>query len=73
VVKALRAVLPHAVPLLPVGAIVPASMAAYRAAGADGFGLGSALYAPGMSATEVAARARAFTAALAEDREGPGA
>lgn len=66
VVKALRAVLPRAVPLLPVGGIVPASMAAYRAAGADGFGLGSALYAPGMRAAEVAERARAFVAALAE-------
>ena len=73
VVKALRAVLPRAVPLLPVGGIVPASMAAYRAAGADGFGLGSALYAPGMSAAEVATRARAFTAALAEEGEGQGA
>lgn len=66
VVKALRAVLPRGVPLLPVGGINPAAMAAYRAAGADGFGLGSALYAPGMSAAEVAARARAFTAALAQ-------
>ncbi|MCL9998923.1 MAG: 2-dehydro-3-deoxy-6-phosphogalactonate aldolase [Erythrobacter sp.] len=69
VVKALRAVLPRDVPLLPVGGIIPASMAAYRAAGADGFGLGSALYAPGMSAAEVATRARAFTAALAEEAE----
>lgn len=66
VVKALRAVLPRGVPLIPVGGIVPASMASYRAAGADGFGLGSALYAPGMSAVEVAERARAFVAALAE-------
>ena len=63
VVKALRAVLsPHTV-LLPVGGITPAGMAAYRAAGADGFGLGSALYKPGMSAAEVAANARAFIAA----------
>lgn len=69
VVKALRAVLPRAVPLLPVGGIIPSSMAAYRAVGADGFGLGSALYTPGMSAAEVSERARAFTAALAEDWE----
>lgn len=66
VVKALRAVLPRAVPLIAVGGITPGAMAAYRAAGADGFGLGSALYAPGMTAAEVGNRARAFVTALAE-------
>lgn len=64
VVKAQRAVLPRDVPLVVVGGITPASMAAYRAAGADGFGLGSALYRPGSSAAEVAANAAAFVAAL---------
>lgn len=49
VVKALRAVLPASVPLLPVGGITPANMAAYRQAGASGFGIGSALYKPGQS------------------------
>ncbi len=63
VVKALRAVLPPAARLLPVGGITPASMAAYRAAGADGFGLGSALYRPGQDATEVARQAREFVSA----------
>jgi 2-dehydro-3-deoxyphosphogalactonate aldolase len=62
-VKALRAVLPAHTVLLPVGGITPAGMAAYRAAGADGFGLGSALYKPGMTAAEVASNARAFIAA----------
>jgi 2-dehydro-3-deoxyphosphogalactonate aldolase len=66
VVKALRAVLPRAVPLIAVGGITPGAMAAYRAAGADGFGLGSAIYAPGMTAAEVGTRARAFVTALAE-------
>ncbi len=66
VVRALRAVLPRDVPLIPVGGITPSSMAAYRAAGADGFGLGSALYVPGMSAAEFGQSARSFTAALAE-------
>lgn len=66
VVKAQRAVLPKAVPLIVVGGITPERMGAYRAAGADGFGLGSALYAPGMSAGDVAARARAFVAGLEE-------
>lgn len=63
VVKALRAVLPKAVRLLPVGGITPEAMAGYRAAGAAGFGLGSALYAPGRSAADVAARARDFVRA----------
>jgi len=66
VVKALRAVLPPDVPLIAVGGITPESMVGYRAAGADGFGLGSALYSPGMPAAEVAARARAFVTALEE-------
>lgn len=66
VVKAMRAVLPPDVPLIAVGGITPESMVGYRAAGADGFGLGSALYSPGMPAAEVAARARAFVTALEE-------
>ncbi|MCP5157640.1 MAG: 2-dehydro-3-deoxy-6-phosphogalactonate aldolase [Ectothiorhodospiraceae bacterium] len=65
VVKAWRAVLPRDVALLPVGGITPASIAPYRAAGASGFGLGSALYRPGMDATAVAERATAFAAAWA--------
>lgn len=60
VVKAMRAVLPSEVVLLPVGGITPERMATYRAAGAGGFGLGSALFAPGMSAAEVAGHASAF-------------
>lgn len=63
VVKALRAVIPHHVRLLPVGGIGPDSMAPYRAAGAAGFGLGSALYSPGLPAAELAARARQFVRA----------
>ncbi|MBV8501609.1 MAG: 2-dehydro-3-deoxy-6-phosphogalactonate aldolase [Paucibacter sp.] len=63
VLKAMRAVLPPSLPLLPVGGITPSSMAAYRAAGAAGFGLGGALYAPGMNAAQVAERAQAFVTA----------
>ena len=63
-VKALRAVLPSEAALLPVGGITPTNMAAYRAAGASGFGLGSALYAPGRSAAQVRAQAVAFAQAL---------
>jgi 2-dehydro-3-deoxyphosphogalactonate aldolase len=63
-VKALRAVLPKTAALMPVGGIAPDNMAAYLAAGASGFGLGSALYAPGKSASAVQLQAEAFTRAL---------
>jgi 2-dehydro-3-deoxyphosphogalactonate aldolase len=59
-VKALRAVLPKDAALMPVGGITPDNMAAYRKAGASGFGLGSALYAPGRSAELVYEKAAAF-------------
>lgn len=60
VLKAWSSVLPAGTALLPVGGITPERMAAYRSAGAAGFGIGSALYAPGTPAAEVARRARAF-------------
>jgi 2-dehydro-3-deoxyphosphogalactonate aldolase len=63
VLKAMRAVLPTALPLLPVGGITPASLPAWLAAGASGFGLGSALYTPGASAESVTTRADAFVRA----------
>lgn len=61
--KAWRAVLPNEVPVLPVGGITPGNMAAWVDAGAQGFGIGSALYAPGVDISEVARRARAFAVA----------
>ncbi len=63
-VKALRAVLPASTALMPVGGITPNNMAPYRAAGANGFGLGSALYAPGRSAQAVQQQAQAFVRAF---------
>ena len=63
VLKAMKSVLPKDTRVLPVGGITPATMAPYVAAGAAGFGLGSALYKPGMSAAEAGANARAFVAA----------
>lgn len=63
VLRAWRAILPPEVPLLPVGGIGPEGMAVYRRAGAAGFGIGSALYAPGRSVAEVADAARAFALA----------
>lgn len=62
-VKALRAVLPRDAKLLPVGGITPDNMGTYRAAGADGFGIGSSLYAPGLDAAAVGESAQRFRAA----------
>lgn len=64
VLKAQRAVLPRETPVLVVGGITPDNMAPWREAGADGFGLGSALYKPGRSAAEVGAQAAKFVAAI---------
>ena len=66
VLKAIRVVLPKGTRLLPVGGITPNTMTPYLEAGAAGFGLGSALYKPGMTAVEVGATARAFVAAWKE-------
>lgn len=63
VLKAWRAVLRPPVALLPVGGITPDNLAPYAAAGASGFGLGSALYRPGDSAEQVARNAAAFVQA----------
>ena len=63
ILKAIRVVLPKGTRLLPVGGITPDNMKPYRDAGAAGFGLGSALYSPGLSTAELAERAGAFVAA----------
>ena len=68
VLKAMRAVLPKEIPVLPVGSITPDSMADYWAAGANGFGLGSALYKVGATPAQVAVAARQFIAALQKIR-----
>jgi len=64
VLKALRAVLPPALPVLPVGGVSPETMAPWRAAGAMGFGIGSGLYRPGDDAAAVRQKADAFISAL---------
>ena len=63
VVKAWRSVLPKDALLFPVGGVTPERIAPYRAAGADGFAIGGALYKPGMTAKGVEAKAKAFVAA----------
>lgn len=62
--KAQRAVLPKTTKMLAVGGITPENMADWRAAGADGFGLGSNLYRPGKSADAVAQEAHRYLSAL---------
>lgn len=63
VVKSMRAVLPGHIRLVPVGGIGTHNMADYRKSGASGFGIGSALYAPGKSAQAVGESAAAFVKA----------
>jgi 2-dehydro-3-deoxyphosphogalactonate aldolase len=60
VLAAMRAVLPPETLVLPVGSITAAAMPAFWEAGADGFGLGSALYRAGQSAEETSRRARSL-------------
>jgi 2-dehydro-3-deoxyphosphogalactonate aldolase len=65
VLKAMRAVLPSSVRVFPVGGITPDNLSGWLKAGAAGFGLGSALYSPGLTPEQVSIRARKFVAALA--------
>lgn len=66
--KAWRAVLTPPVAIVPVGGVTPDSLAPYIAAGASGFGLGSALYKAGDDATTVAQRTTAFVRAWQQAR-----
>lgn len=63
VIKAWRAVIPASVMLVPVGGITPDSLKEFTAAGASAFGLGSALYKPGMTVEQVRKNADAFVSA----------
>lgn len=60
VLKAIRAVLPAAFPVFPVGGISTQNIPDYLAVGARGFGIGGSLYAPGRSVEEVSRRAVAL-------------
>jgi len=62
--KAIRAVLPKGTQVYAVGGAGPANFADWRRAGADGFGIGTALYQPGIDLAEITARARAVVEAF---------
>lgn len=61
--KAMKAVLPKTTPIYAVGGAGAENFADWVAAGADGFGLGTALYTPGLSTKDIAARAQTIVAA----------
>lgn len=67
-IKAMKAVLPPAVPLYAVGGANPDNFREYFAAGCAGFGLGTYLYKPGMRLDEITARARDAVAAYDEEK-----
>jgi 2-dehydro-3-deoxyphosphogalactonate aldolase len=64
--KAIRAVLPKGCQVYAVGGAGASNFGQWMQAGADGFGIGTALYAPGLSVAEVSARATAIVAAFDE-------
>jgi 2-dehydro-3-deoxyphosphogalactonate aldolase len=68
VLKAWRSVFPPETLFLPVGGITPEKLQPFLIAGASGFGLGSALFAPGTRADRVALNVCAFAAALRRGR-----
>lgn len=61
--RAIRAVLPKGLPVYAVGGAGPANFADWRKAGADGFGIGTALYTPGLATAEIRTRAIQIVAA----------
>jgi 2-dehydro-3-deoxyphosphogalactonate aldolase len=63
-VKAMRAVLPKEAIILVVGGVSEDLIGRYRAAGANGFGIGGGIYQAGMSAEQAGANAATFVAAL---------
>ncbi|MCL4151018.1 UNVERIFIED_CONTAM: hypothetical protein GTU68_016826 [Idotea baltica] len=65
-VKAIRAVLPLGTEILAVGGAGPENFADWKAAGADGFGIGSALYKPGFTAGDIRERATRMVAVYDE-------
>ncbi len=68
-IKAIRAVLPASARIVVTGGVGAANLAEFMAAGADGAGIGSALYKPGRPASEVGIVAAQLVAAVRAARE----
>jgi len=68
--KAIRAVLPIGTQVYAVGGAGPDNFAAWRSAGANGFGIGTALYVQGLTAADVGARAKVIVAAYDKANQG---
>jgi 2-dehydro-3-deoxyphosphogalactonate aldolase len=62
----LRPILPKGTLLVPVGGVDADTLPAWRKAGADGYGIGSAIYSPGAKGSEVSAKARRMVEVLRE-------
>jgi 2-dehydro-3-deoxyphosphogalactonate aldolase len=69
--KAIRAVLPGGVEMLPVGGVDHSNLAAWAEAGAGGAGIGSCLYRPGDRSDDVRARARTLAQIWSTTRRSP--
>ncbi|SEM43307.1 2-keto-3-deoxy-phosphogalactonate aldolase [Gemmobacter aquatilis] len=62
-IKAIRAVLPRETAVFAVGGAGAETLGQWLKAGVTGFGIGTALYTPGLAVAEIAARARKLVAA----------
>lgn len=68
--KAMAAVLPKGVRIVMVGGVTADGLGAYKGGPVAGFGIGSALFSPGLSADEVGQRAGKFVAAWKASQAG---
>ncbi len=64
--KAIRAVLPEGTKCFAVGGASPDNFVDWKAAGADGFGIGTALYTSGIQTSEIKTRAEKIVSAYDE-------
>ena len=62
-IKAWKAVLPKHVQIHAVGGVTPDNMKNWLGAGATGFGIGSALYKPGMALSKISESAHSLVTA----------
>jgi 2-dehydro-3-deoxyphosphogalactonate aldolase len=63
-IKAAKVILPKKLPIIAVGGVDEENILQWKAAGADGYGLGSSLYKPGMSLDAIFQNSRAVVEKL---------